>query len=290
MSSEPSEPLHSTAHRNNKDVIYWIPNIDKKITPEVRQLLEQYAGIPWQDVLAHCYIIREKAWQIRSYPCTGMGAFFAPTLNLVSCYSEILDRVKQGQRFMDIGAYVGTDLRKLVFDGALSDNLVAVDIVSHWNVGYDLFRDRDRFAARFLENDILRPYPPLQALAGSVDIIWINKVVHQWSYETQLICCCNLVRLSSPRAGSLVVGMQAGTLIDDGREMPLTDGSVTANYFSHSTNTWAEMWVEVGRQTGTRWACEARMREWDDVGLDAEETRYLGEDSRMLEFVMRRLL
>lgn len=69
---------------------------------------------------------------------------------------------------LDIGCFVGHDLRRLVFDGAPSDRLYALDIVSHWDVGYSFFRDRDRFEAHFLEADIMHPNADLSKLDGQV--------------------------------------------------------------------------------------------------------------------------
>lgn len=37
-----SEPAWSTENRDKKDVKYWVPNIDEKITPEVGEARERY--------------------------------------------------------------------------------------------------------------------------------------------------------------------------------------------------------------------------------------------------------
>lgn len=37
-----SEPAWSTENRDKKDVKYWVPNIDEKITPQVGEARERY--------------------------------------------------------------------------------------------------------------------------------------------------------------------------------------------------------------------------------------------------------
>lgn len=81
------------------------------------------------------------------------------------------ERLKKGASLVDVGTFIGQDLRRLIVDGAPSTNLYAVDIVNHWNVRSDMFRDRDRFHAHYIETDILYPSPALQELNGKMDII-----------------------------------------------------------------------------------------------------------------------
>lgn len=50
-------------------------------------------------------------------------------------YASIIERLKAGSTLLDIGCFLGQDLRRLVADGAPPDKLYAIDIVSHWDVG-----------------------------------------------------------------------------------------------------------------------------------------------------------
>ena len=97
-------------------------------------------------------------------------------------YASIIQKLRAGASFLDIGCFIGQDLRRLVADGAPSDRLYAVDVVSHWDVGYDMYRDRDRFSAHFIEADILYPNVELRALMGTVDVVSITHVLHQWDW------------------------------------------------------------------------------------------------------------
>lgn len=169
--------------------------------------------------------------------------------------------MQAGQRFLDIGAYIGQDLRRLVRDGAPSTNLYAVDIVSRWDVGYDYFRDWETFGARFLEADILRPGEELRGwrgrsvlLEGKIDVVNITCVLLLWLMEAQMECCRNLVALS--KAESLIVGYQVGT----SGEGCGNGTKVHTTFYMHSAESWQAMGVQVGEQTGTDREVECQMR------------------------------
>ncbi|KAH8778097.1 hypothetical protein BGZ57DRAFT_761437, partial [Hyaloscypha finlandica] len=53
------------------------------------------------------------------------------------------------------------------------EDLCATDIVSHWEIGYTMFR------AKYIETDILNSFLSFAALKSSVDIVWDFKVLHQ---------------------------------------------------------------------------------------------------------------
>ena len=62
-------------------------------------------------------------------------------MSLTTLYPEILARARAGETVVDIGTFIGHNLRRLVVDGAPSDHLYGVDIVNHFDVGFDFFRD-----------------------------------------------------------------------------------------------------------------------------------------------------
>jgi hypothetical protein len=71
---------------------------------------------------------------------------------------------------MDVGCFLGGDLQHLVFDGVPSKNMYGVDIVSHWDVGYSLFKDKDHFKGHFIEADILSTASPSYWRCGAASI------------------------------------------------------------------------------------------------------------------------
>lgn len=201
-------------------------------------------------------------------------------------YSEIVSRLKAGEALADIGAFIGQDLRRLVWDGAPSNKLYAVDIVSHWDVGYFFFQDKDRFSAQYIDGDILRPSGELADLNGKLDMVNINCVIHQWDIPAQKEACAKLVALTKNQRGSLIMGAQAGT--SGGRKVG-PDELVKSPFFMHSPDTWKKLWAEVSEETGTRWECTAELKTWEAMGYERSEVAYLGEDAGMLVFHMRRM-
>jgi len=99
--------------------------------------------------------------------CTGQGLFLDPAIPKHPSYNKILAQLKNGATLVDIGAFLGQDLRRFVVDGAPSTSLYVIDIVNHWDLGYDLFRDREKFHAHYIETDILYPSPELRKCKGS---------------------------------------------------------------------------------------------------------------------------
>ena len=198
-------------------------------------------------------------------------------------YHKIIKRLQGGESFLDIGCFLGQDLRRLVADGAPSERLYAVDVVNHWELGYELFRDRERFSAHFMETDILYPNAALEALMGTIDIISITHVLHQWDWDDQVKALKRLSELSSP--GAMIVGFQVGSA--GVRERPATELAKSAAYW-HDPVSFQKMWDQVGSETGTKWSSNAQLKTWEEIGWDPKDTEYLGADARIIQFVVNR--
>lgn len=152
---------------------------------------------------------------------------------------------------MDVGSFLGHDMRRLNFDGAPSTNLYGVDIVSRWDVGYDLFRDRDRFSAHFVEADILSEDPALLALRGRIDVVSIMYVFHQWDWEGQVAAAKKVC--SFTRAGSMVVGFQIGNV--EAKDVLLE--ATQAPLWRHTPTSFPRLWDQLGAETGIKGKCQA---------------------------------
>jgi hypothetical protein len=184
---------------------------------------------------------------------------------------------------MDVGCLLGSDLRRLVFDGAPSMNLCSVDIVSHWDVGYALFQDQDRFEAHFIEADILSSEnQSLMKLRGNVDIISISAVLHQWGWNEQLEAAKKLVAFTKP--GSLVVGHQIGNV--EGKQV--LNKSLPLPVWRHDPASFIKMWDQVGDETGTTWKTEAWLRSCEHMGWDPKDMAWLNPGDKVIDFVVTR--
>lgn len=280
---EYSEPAYTKSVDRAKFPFYH-PNIDEKLVPETRELLEKYSHIPPEQQSQHVHKVRDLAWDIRAYPCTGVGAWLVPQLCRNPVYPDILKRVQAGETLMDVGCFVGHDLRRLVYDGAPSDKLYAVDIISHWDVGYEMFRDRGRFEAHFIEADIVSQSGKLTQLKGQIDIISITQVIHQWDWDGQINCCKQLTGFTKG-PGSMIVGNQIG----NPKAQEVTLKSLVVPMYRHNPESFAKLWDQVGSETGTKWETQAWIRTFEEMSFGAQDGAWMEPGVSLIEFVAQRI-
>jgi SAM-dependent methyltransferase len=230
---------------------------------------------------------REKAWAIRPYPCTGIGAFLSPSISQHPAYTTLLPRLKAGGKFLDIGCYMGQDLRQLALDGVPQSNLIGNDIVNHWDLGYEFFNDRDNFYVPYIESDLLFPSKEMKNLHGKINIISIVHVLHQWDWDTQVLACKELVKYSKP--GSSVIGYQGGTN-DIAKRMQFNIDNGHPGFTLHDAETFQRMWKVVGEETSTKWNIEATIVPWNELAYRDEEIAYIGSDFALLRFLVTRVV
>jgi SAM-dependent methyltransferase len=198
-------------------------------------------------------------------------------------YPEILRRVKEGETLVDVGCFVGHDLRRLVYDGAPSKTLYGVDIVSHWDVGYEMFRDRSHFGATFIEADILSEEMALTSLKGKVDILCVTQVLHQWQWDAQVKVAIVLSTFTMP--GSLIVGNQIGNSL----AQEVTLRSVSVPMWRHNPESFEKLWIEVGSKTGTQWEVQSWMRTFEEMSWDPKDGAWMEDGVGIIEFVVKRV-
>ncbi|KAL6719444.1 hypothetical protein ACLMJK_003684 [Lecanora helva] len=280
-----SEPEYAQAGRPKSDYSWYLENIDKHNLPEVSgsDRLEPLQMV--ENLISEVVCQRDEAFAIRTYPCTGLGVWLCPYIYLSPAYQAILEKLKSGGSIMDVGCFLGMDLRRLVYDGAPSDRMYAVDIVSHWDTSYHLFNDEQKFEAKFIESDFLASEnADLDKILGKIDIISVSAVLHQWLWEKQVEAAKKLVQYSSgPRA--MIVGYQIGNQ----RSRELIMNGTTVPVRRHDPVSFARMWDQVGSETGTKWQTIAELRWWSDLGWDPKDYQWMDKGDRVLDFVVTRL-
>lgn len=171
--------------------------------------------------------------------------------------------------------------------------MYATDIVpDFWDLGYDLFRDKERFHAWFIAADILDPESSsLRELQGRIDICLVNQVFHLFSREKQFTMAKHLISMSRP--GSCIVGWHVGS--NQGKALPIStqtggpDGSAgSETRLFHNHMSWRELWQEVGHTTGTQWEVETWMQSLQEWGYEKEDTAWMGPGAMGFEFICRR--
>lgn len=108
-----------------------------------------------------------------------MGRFLDNLLAQSPAYKDIVARLRGGESFVDIGCFLGQELRQLVwdFEGAPADQLHAVEIVNHWDLGYERrTASRWRTEARLLTWEELGHDPEETAFMGR-DVLMLEFVV-----------------------------------------------------------------------------------------------------------------
>ena len=248
------------------------------------------------------YVQRDKAWGVFPWPCVGEFWFLSFGLAKHPLYhTMVLPRLRSGDSLLDLGACLGQDLRKCVFDGAPSNRLYASDLFAEYeDLSYELWRDRDTFPNHFLTDDVLADNATfmegnlmMHLGPGQTDMIVINMFLHLFDYNNQLKVATRILRLLSHKPGSIVLGSQAGVVhpIEQPLKPPFdkTGDGQKRTIYRHSPESFKQMWEDAGRAAGVPLRpiiCEFQKPEATeasapgvDTGLEAEEKKpFTAED------------
>ena len=253
----------------------------KQITPAARHLLENYAKIAPEEVEDHVVKVRNAAWEVFPYPCIGQFRFLELSLNRTAQYAEILQRLKDGQRLLDMACCFGQEIRQLVFDGAPPKNVYGCDLREEYiGLGYKLFSDRDTLQSKFLTADVFDATSALTELHGHFDIVYAGSFFHLWGYEDQVRVSVAVAKLLRPQKGSMILGRQVGAVNSAAHEHPTNP---ERTMFRHNVESLQKQWREVGDQLGVSFSVEANL-----VELDGDHFKFHTDDTRRIHFVIRR--
>ncbi|KAI0888707.1 uncharacterized protein GGS22DRAFT_152199 [Annulohypoxylon maeteangense] len=236
----------------NKDAV-WYDKTLPGVPEDAREVLENYSHVPPNEVDAHVLAIRDKAWEIYPWPCVGKFKFIHLSLCKMPSYASMVEGLKKGARYLDIGFCLGQDVRKLIADGAPGDNIYGIELNGPFiDLGYDLFRDRETLKAQLMQGDALDASEDsvFAKLAGTVDYIHLGFIMHVFDLEQQQLLLENCLRALKPEAGALIVGDAVGDV--EGVLSP-------ANGFWHSEDTFKKLWKGISEKTGQRYDCRATL-------------------------------
>lgn len=179
-------------------------------------------------------------------------------------------------RFLDIACCLGQEARQLAYDGVPTRQLLGTDIVpDFFDVGYDLFNDRERFEGRFFRADMLdEGDAELSQLKGCIDVVFIGAFLHLFPYETQLQILVRTIRLLKSKPGVKVLGRQNGSRDPGTRSRKSAKDQL---FFQHDVESFEKQFEEAGRLTETRWEIGGEMLDWvewrhgRDMGICGKE-------------------
>ncbi|KAF2154413.1 hypothetical protein K461DRAFT_293061 [Myriangium duriaei CBS 260.36] len=228
----------------SKDDSFWLHE-PPQFSEKAQQVLGKYSKLPRESWEEHVTEIRDQAWQCAPFPCVGMWGFLSFGITGSVEYPEVVDRLKKGQTLLDLGGGLGQDLRALVADGAPSESLTLFDMDEDlWKVGYDLFRDRQDFKAKFIPGDIFKP-SQLFHLSEAFDMVFGGNFLHLFDIKEQKEVINTILDLICPRKGSLVFGFQIGT-----RGEPRMLGGPKGRGYRHTTQSIQDMWKSTAAAKG----------------------------------------
>ncbi|MCJ1287312.1 hypothetical protein MMC26_006660 [Xylographa opegraphella] len=240
----------------------WFTEHIETIPEAGRRLLEQYSGLPPEQVLSHVIAVRDKAFDIWSYACIGQVRFLDFTLPKLPYWVEILSRLRSDASFVDAGCCFGQKIRFLVFNAKIpATQLRAFDLEPAFiDMGYELFRDKGNLDAHFLSGNLLADDSStggqeLASLDGKMDVVHVASVLHCWAWDDMVVAAKRLVSLTSKDPGSLIVGNQMGSLDAGQYEMPTGTGY---NY-RHNEESMERFWQQVGEETNSKWKVASGM-------------------------------
>ena len=175
----------------------------------------------------------------------------------------VLPRLKAGASLLDLGACLGQDIRKCIFDGAPATKLYSSDLISAYeNLAYSLWRDEDILPrGSFIADDILADNDCFikgklmtELGPGQIDIISVTMFLHLFDWQNQLKAATRILRLLSHKPGSLILGSQAGST--DPGEVPLkppfaaTRNGERCTVYRHSPQSFQLLWKKAGAAAG----------------------------------------
>ncbi|KAI0969657.1 hypothetical protein F4678DRAFT_439611 [Xylaria arbuscula] len=247
-----------------------------------RSLLQEYSGIPAEDVDRHVYQMRDRLWDVYPYACVGRFRFVSMEFATDAYYQVALFRLLQAQcesepagnetRLLDVGCCVGQVLRKLAFDGVDSSRLYGTDVEPRFlDIGFDLFRDRDKFQGEFIIGDMLKQGEDderLDVLDGKMSFIHATSFFHLFTWDDQVRVAIRMVRfLQSDRRDVMIFGRQVGTTLprDNGR-------AGSDKVYLHNADSWQRLWDKVGERTETTWKTTMEPTETIQTGAGGVES------------------
>ncbi len=209
----------------------------------------------------------------------------------IELHDAVLKTLVNGGKLLDVGCMFGQDMRKLVHDGAPVSSVYGTDQRDeYFELGYRLFRD-DRVIPKdhFIKADIMDPDSELRCFEGEIDVVANKDLMHCFDYAGQIELAVRFVALLRPRAGSRVVGQVVGH-VRAGNFVTEYANSGLANMYLHNEESFARLWEEVGRRTGSRWRVESRgwkiRPAWEPVQIPGQPR---GPNCRYLLFAAERL-
>ncbi|OCH86002.1 hypothetical protein OBBRIDRAFT_821286 [Obba rivulosa] len=228
--------------------------------------------------------VQNEAYEKHPSPYIYAFKFLATTMSETPIYPTVLEAGVSGDTLLlDLGCCMGTDVRKLVYDGYPASNILACDTRQDFiDLGYKLFGDANTCPVHFFTSDIFEvpvqfdEVPPglltsevadLEELTDSLTHIYAGALFDLFDQPMQKSLALRLLTLLRRKKGSIIFGVQRG-LSEEG----YVDG-LSRDRNAHSPKSWASMWKEAFAEAegeefaDTRVFTEATLSGASDLGM-----------------------
>ena len=279
---------------SSADTPPWYIATPATIPPETQKFYTTYSGLSADGIKPHVTSIHDRGWKVWPFPCIGGFWFLQHNAYRGSwAYPRILERLRGSDdaTFLDLGTCFGTALRVLAEDDAPSTRLFGVDIHRGlWDLGYELYRDHDKFRGGFFQADLLAAQPKadgdsgrlMRELGGRCDAISAYMFFHLFDWKRQRTAIEQTMLLT--HVGGLVIGRHVG----HEKAHPVGNIVDDKERYMHNRESWAAIWKEAAEATGTEWEVETRLTAVKDMPEDSHGELAWMEAGSILEFVAER--
>lgn len=190
--------------------------------------------------------------------------------------------------FLDVGACLGQDVRKLIHDGAPAVSVAGAELSPTFiQLGHELFRDSPEKVA-MVQANILEPLTeggPLGKFRGRLRVVQLGMILHLFTWEEQINAFENAIALLRDEPGVLIIGQATGN-VDGVVTQTLTVGGANRGTCKHNVESFKKLINDVEARTGTKWNVQAEL----DEGLSIHDGKRTWDDpkTRRLLFELER--
>lgn len=149
-----------------------------------------------------------------------------------------------------------------------------------WDLGFELFNDRDKMVAKFIQANVLDTGSGLGQLKGMVDVIIANQFIHLFDWEGQVSVMKKIVELSKP--GTILIRYQRAQVPP--RELERQWG----NMYFHDDESFRKLWQRVEVGTKSKWDLDVKLVDLSEWGMEEEDVDWMPEGRKGINFVVTR--
>ncbi|KAJ5856001.1 uncharacterized protein N7529_009945 [Penicillium soppii] len=255
-----------------------------EVIDPARAIFEKWSKIPACEVVEHVNNMRDRAYEVFRMPHIGLYGFLNINLLDFDCYPEILESIKKGALFLDLGCGFGQEVRQVVLDGGPPANIFGADLSNDlMDFGHELFLDKEKLGVRFVQSDIFDHQSTLRLeFRGRFQVIHASNFFHVWPWATTIEVAKYVLDQLSDKPGSVILGTQVGTKKAKNVRFP----HVNKSAFFHSTETWKKLWAVVAQEMAIQLDVQATESDFTDQDKNdwPEELEFV-----RLRFVIRRV-